>query len=485
MTNPRRTWQALLTILFITTVVITSQIGVITRNWGDAPPPLEKNTPLQETSLQNKNDDGCCISKASRQGTVKPRNWGSSRSNTGNTWRLHELLQNQKNAAVKVLIMGGSMTAGHEAGSEHFPSKNNAWPAMLGNITEFSGLKITNRAQGSTGTTWFLQNLGTQLAPFDWDIVMIEAAMNDDHVCSSCRYSSESEVTTQFEQLVRGIRLLLPQAAIIIVEAFRQSKAPRNGFTSGQNQHDIISKYYELPVISIRDAIWHDYDEDIRRKRVTNLTLAFPLGPDQRKHWSGSHPALEGQQLITDIIAHELCRFQKETPSSASERQQELLPPLLIKNDINITRHWLHSYQFESAKYKAYSDVDLQTKGWDYVVQQSKSGISKPGLMCNNTQPNYATFNVAGCKSTFYVSFMKSYSTFGTASVAFNGTAETGNEESSNIILKSRWDRSNGSARYPEVIRFENATFSTLTISLLPDKDDDKRAFKLLEVRCV
>ena len=73
----------------------------------------------------------------------------------------------------------------------------------------------------------------------------VEAAMNDDDVCNSCRYSSESEVSTQFEQLVCGIRLVLPQAAIIIVEAFRQSKAPRNGFTSGQNQHDTISKYYD------------------------------------------------------------------------------------------------------------------------------------------------------------------------------------------------------------------------------------------------
>ena len=35
-----------------------------------------------------------------------------------------------------------------------------------------------------------------------------------------------------------------------IFEAFRQSKAPCNGFTSGQNQHDSISKYHDLPVIN-------------------------------------------------------------------------------------------------------------------------------------------------------------------------------------------------------------------------------------------
>jgi len=139
-------------------------------------------------------------------------------------------------------------------------------------------------------------------------------------------------------------------------------------------------------------------------------------------------------------------------------------------------------YNFESLDYKGYSGVDLQTKGWDYVVQKSKSGALKPGLMVNNTQPNYATFNVTGCKSTFYVSYMKSYSTFGTASLVFN---KAGTKQKVEKMLISRWDKSKGSGRYPEVTRFDDAQFSTLTVSLLPDEDDDKRAFKILEVQCV
>ena len=430
--------------------------------------------------------DGCCLQNVSRQGLLEPRNWGSSRSNTGNTHRIHEILLQEDTNDIKVLVMGGSMTAGAEVGGLH-----NAWPAMLTNITEFNGLNITNRAQGSTGTTWFLQNLGTQLDPFNWDVVMIEAAMNDggDNVCDNCRYSSESEVISQFEALVRSIRIILPQTAVIVVEAFKQKKAPRNGFTSGQNAHDIISKYYELPVISIREAIWHDYDEDIRNNQITSLTRAFPQkGRDERRSWSGAHPAPEGQKLIADIIAHELCRFRNEAPSSKYERN--LLPPLFIKKDINITRHWLHSFQFETLKYEPYKKKDFQAKGWHHIVQQSQSGILKPGLICNKTQPNYATFNVKGCKSTFYISFTKSYATFGTASMIFDGDhgEPIDNSTSNNkVLLESRWDRSRGSARYPEVIQFEDheANFKTLTISLLPGEDKDKHAFKLLEVRCV
>lgn len=441
----------------------------------------EEHHSLFLKSGEKDDNGGSCINKASRLGSIEPKNWGSSRSNTGNTWRLHNLLQNLKDTAVKVLVLGGSMTDGHEVGG-----KEHAWPAFLvhQNVTEFSSglLKITNRAKGSTGSVWFYQNLGTLLDPYDWDIVMIEAAMNDDNVCTGCIYGSESEVIENFERLVRGIRLSLPQAVIVIVEAFRQNKPPRNGFTSGQIQHESISKYYELPVISIRDAIWHDYDEDIRKKSVTPLTRAFPQGPDERGHWSGHHPTLEGQLLITNIVANELCRFQKEPPSLSSKR--ELMPPLFLKEEVKITQKWLHVYNFESLDYKGYSDVDLQTKGWDYVVQKSKSGALKPGLMVNNTQPNYATFNVTGCKSTFYVSYMKSYSTFGTASLVFNKAGTTQKVEKR--LLRSRWDKSKGSGRYPEVTRFDgDAQFSTLTVSLLPDEDDDKRAFKILEVQCV
>ena len=132
----------------------------------------------------------------------------------------------------------------------------------------------------------------------------------------------------------------------------------------------------------------------------------------------------------------------------------------------------------------------MKTKGWHHIVEQSRSDNPKPGLICNNTHPNYATFNVKGCKSTFYISFKKSYNTFGTASMIFDVDYDelTGNSISTNkFLLDSRWDRSQGSARYPEVIQFKNheANFTALTISLLPDENKDKHAFKLLEVRCV
>eukprot|EP00956_Cyclotella_meneghiniana_P027847 scaffold63518_cov42-Cyclotella_meneghiniana.AAC.1 len=313
--------QFLLNKRFISIVVLIAVMGVATisnTNAGANFSIIKKNDilPYMKQKFANNsakymdilplelgNTDEHCFGKSSQQGMIEPRNWGSSRSNTGNTYRLHEVLQYRKdNTMVKVLIMGGSLTAGQEVGG-----KNNSWASMLANITELSHLNITNRAQGATGTVNHVQNLGTLLDPFDWDIVMIEAALNDDDVCDNCRYSSESDVTLNFEQLVRSIRLLIPQSAIVIVEAFRQSKAPRNGFTSGQNQHDVISKYYELPVISIRDAIWHDYDEDIRNNRKSPLTEAFPQrGQDNRKFWGGSHPAPEGQKLICDIVAHEL-----------------------------------------------------------------------------------------------------------------------------------------------------------------------------------
>merc|ERR1712013_376006 len=45
-----------------------------------------------------------------------------------------------------------------------------------------------------------------------------------------------------------------------------------------------------------------------------------------------------------------------------SKANRKLLPPLLIKKDVDIISHWTHSYDFESITYRGYSRSDMQTK---------------------------------------------------------------------------------------------------------------------------
>ena len=147
-----------------------------------------------------------------------------------------------------VLVLGGSVTAGHGVGG-----KKNSWPSFL-------PYNVVNRAVGGTGSNYAVANFKTLTKGSDWNIIMLEYAVNDDDVGVKIRYANELSVTLAFETLVRLIRVNFPEAMIIVVELFRPIKK-FHGFISGQVCHDVISKYYELAVISVRDMIWHDYND--------------------------------------------------------------------------------------------------------------------------------------------------------------------------------------------------------------------------------
>jgi hypothetical protein len=89
------------------------------------------------------------------------------------------------------------------------------------------------------------------------------------------------------------------------------------GFMSGQNYHDIVSKYYEIPVISIRVALWHEYFESRERSPL------WQASPREK-----SHPSRKGQYLIADIVAMELMAFRRDPPTLLRDRK--LFPLLLL-----------------------------------------------------------------------------------------------------------------------------------------------------------
>ena len=388
-----------------------------------------------------------------------------SRSNTGNTFRIHGVLN--KKGPLKVLVLGGSLTAGADVGG-----KKHAWPMFLAVQSDdgLPAMHISNRAKSGTGSNHALANLDKLIKPYDWDLIFLEYALNDDSVGEwNSRYSSGTEVTKTFEHLIRNIRNAMPTAALVIMEGFRQSKKPRIGFTSGQNYHDIISKYYELQVISIREAVWHDYFEDVYIRKVTSpLVKSFPVGK--------SHPSLAGQQLISNLIRNELKRFQIDPPTQRTDRLQ-LFPPLTLNNveakQHPIISHWLHEYDFENEKTSQKGIIDIA--GWDYVVQKSKGGLDKPGLLCKNAFPNYVDVTIDRCSRLIQIGYLKSYSSFGKAIVTIGARK---------ISLESRWSRSQGSSTFTEEFELEKSNVE-MRVQLEKSEDKDRQMFKLIYVRCL
>jgi len=88
----------------------------------------------------------------------------------------------------KVLVLGGSLTVGHDAGGmEH------AWPALLSRENCIGVGLVENRGKASTGSNYALANIQTLLSPFDWDIILLEYALNDDVGDGSLLVSSRRE----------------------------------------------------------------------------------------------------------------------------------------------------------------------------------------------------------------------------------------------------------------------------------------------------
>tara|TARA_B100000795_G_scaffold85847_1_gene62368 strand:+ start:7932 stop:9152 length:1221 start_codon:yes stop_codon:yes gene_type:complete len=392
----------------------------------------------------------------------------NSRSNTGNNFRIYQALNKGQ---AKVLVLGGSVTTGHEAGGI-----KNAWPSVLEkeNCTGISS--ITNRAVAATGSNYAVYNLKKFLTPFDWDIILLEYAVNDDDVGNNSRYKSVTEVSKTFEILIRGIHDFVPKAAVIPVECFRPSKGYYNGFMSGQNYHDIVSKYYDLPVISIREAIWHDYFE-LKTKSI--YWKHFPV--------SSSHPTAYGQQIIADLVAKELRLFKKELPVLTRDR---LLPPPLLLSQIELEKYdftieWKKIYNFETQ-----SPTPVESHiGWKHVLQKTKYGDVKPGMMCNGTFPNALRVDITECKKNVQISYLKTYEGFGSAIV--NIISENAKPINTGI-LQSRWDKSRGSGIYTEILSMEKVVPTLkiskkkiLSMTLKQEWDADKNLFKVISIRCI
>jgi hypothetical protein len=384
----------------------------------------------------------------------------SARSNTGNTYRLYTALNQKK--APSVIVLGGSLTTGADVGGKSF-----AWPAYLAKHQGWP--TIANRAKGGTGSNYAVANLGTLLAPFDWDVVLLEFAVNDDDIGG--RYSDGRAVSKTWEVLLRGIHQSCPGAAILAIECFRHRKGDYSGFDSGQNYHDMISKYYEIPVVSIREAIWPALYEAKQLRLSTPLTKAFPD--------SQGHPTIEGQQLIADLVSMELKRFKAERPILMRDRARSF--PVYFddnagKADNAAQSNWLHAYNFEA---KSLSKGVLSQKGWQYIVQYSRAGDPRPGMICNNSFPNELKLNVEGCTKRLQIGFLKTYERFGSATVNLGDFKRV-------FTLSSRWSRAQKSGTFTEDVILDNRTMgmTDASFSLVQTIDPDRRLFKLLYVRC-
>ena len=193
----------------------------------------------------------------------------------GNTHRIEaKLAKAVSGEETTVAYIGGSITEGIGGTPESCYAKL-SYNYIAENYGTGDNVKYINA--GISGTPSILGNLRVErdVLAENADIVFIEFAVND---------GGEQLYKESFESLVRTILMQENEPAVILLFTVTE-----NGHTCQEHMKQ-IGEYYELPMISVPDAIqpefdagrmsWDDYSDD------------------------GSHPNTEGHALVAEFISN-------------------------------------------------------------------------------------------------------------------------------------------------------------------------------------
>lgn len=224
---------------------------------------------------------------------------------------------------LKVVVIGGSMTAGSQLRSNgKAVSKDAAWPGQLEqmlnnyfNATSSLPWQVVNLAVGGADEKYWSARISEVLRQSPIDVILVESAVND-----QCDYKDigkrSATVSNYSRQLLNELVHLPGSPAVLSVELFR---------TAGDNKKDVMfhcpkhfrvltnssakypGKYYycpewwmpqdwrdkarefnSVPAISYRDAVWPELDHPRH-----NLSA----------YWEGlSHPVASTHYLVAKSV---------------------------------------------------------------------------------------------------------------------------------------------------------------------------------------
>jgi len=159
----------------------------------------------------------------------------------GNTVRLqHVFAKAARKEPVVVSVIGGSITEGAAASKteNRYGNRIHKWWQEKFPQTK---IKFINASIGATGSDIGAHRVKSHLLSYEPDFVVIEFAVNDD---------INTKTVETMEGLVRQILSSDKKPAVMLL-FMMDSKGD-----STQAEHVVIGKYYDLPMISFKDAFW-------------------------------------------------------------------------------------------------------------------------------------------------------------------------------------------------------------------------------------
>ena len=293
---------------------------------------------------------------------------------TGNNERMKKVIEKaRKGEDVTLAYIGGSITQGYNAGTTEIFAKLSS---DYFRETYATTGKVNYVNAGLSGTPSLLGLIRSDRDIFEAkpDVVFIEFAVND---------AQDNQNKAAFESLVRKALTQEQEPAVVLLFSVTE-----DGYTCQTNMQ-LIGMNYELPMISVPNAIHPEFD----------------AGRMTWKDWAddGSHPNKNGQKLYSEFIIHYWNKVDAEEVSA---------PYVLREKMLNINYTTMKMADKESLKV-----LDLGS----FHEENGHEAFTKGWVKSADVKENASfTFEV-DCRSLFLVYKEANNTTFGTAEVYVDG----------------------------------------------------------------
>ncbi|KAF8314097.1 capsular associated protein [Clavulina sp. PMI_390] len=186
---------------------------------------------------------------------------------------------------VTISILGGSISACHGAGDD--PLATGCYPTQVfqwwNEVFPHPASELTNGARRRTDSSYFAY-CHAQHLPDTADLVILEFDTEDPY---------DEVALDHFELLVRSILLRPEQPAVIVLGHFAPQLQGIHGFAGPEQLHTLVAQFYDLPHITLKGAIYHEYLENpslAAERYFTDMVLANEVG----------------HSVIADVLVHYL-----------------------------------------------------------------------------------------------------------------------------------------------------------------------------------
>ena len=193
---------------------------------------------------------------------------------------------------ITVAFLGGSITQGCNATNHENCYANKTYLWFKNRFSEIN-VKYINAGIGATGSIIGVHRVEEQVLSKDPDIVFVDFAVND----KNNKYNKVA-----YESLIR--RILSHDSELALIEVFMSTDVLENV----QDQQIEIGKRYEIPMVSFRDAIRNDIENDkLKWSEVASDEV---------------HPNDIGHEIISELLINLLESIDKDGDKKENEDRE-------------------------------------------------------------------------------------------------------------------------------------------------------------------